>query len=461
MGTVGLGALTSTDVVQTLYLAFLGRPADPAVRDFLVERTDLEDPETVDALARAFAGSEAFRLTEAADYPPALVRAIYAGLFDRDAAPIEIATWTERLDDGLAAADLPRAVLASAGEINREALAAKLFVAEYATDRMADGGWLPGTLTVPTLRGNDALQADLARLDAAHEALSLEQIGASLAGNPLHAARVGTGNTSLMFVTQQHGDEPIGTESAMYLLDFLSQDTELAASLREAVTVTVVPRVNPDGFARWQLETGGQSGLVDPRLNDAGIDLNLSHDPADPADARDAPESAAVNALVERTEPDLVLDYHSQGNYRSEAGLLDTMSVFWPSAPEVDPEVVAASKRAVVAIDEALESDDYDQLTLYPGSDDPGTARNGFALGGTPAVLVEQRFGQEMFQLSQGLDTDYSALVSALTLEGFLSMKGIVEMAARGEIDDLDPALAERIPERIAFAEPYSDDLFA
>src|SRR5918993_2978747 len=159
---------------------------------------------------------------------------------------------------------------------------AKLFTADYFTDGTERGEYVPDALTFPELRGNVELHADLAALDTGYETLSLAVAGESLDGNPLYAATVGTGDSSLLFITQQHGDEPIGTEAAMYFLDFLAGDTELARSLREEVTVTVVPRVNPDGFARWEREVGGERGLVDPRLNNNGIDLNRTYDPAAP-----------------------------------------------------------------------------------------------------------------------------------------------------------------------------------
>ena len=74
---------------------------------------------------------------------------------------------------------------------------------------------------------------------------------------------------------------------------------------------------------------------------------------------------------------------------------------------------------------------------------------NGFALGGTPTVLVEQRFLQEMNELARGLDLDYSALVSALALEGFITMKGLVEAAA-------DAALTADL-DRVGTASPMLD----
>lgn len=66
-----------------------------------------------------------------------------------------------------------------------------------------------------------------------------------------------------------------------------------------------------------------------------------------------------------------------------------------------------------------------------------------------------------MDQLAQGLDLDYSALAAALTLEGWLSMIGVIEFMASGEFDSLDPAIAQQIAERseyVDFADLYSDD---
>jgi predicted deacylase len=452
------------DVVQTLYLSFLGRAADPAARTFLTQFTDLGDPAAVAALGDALVASDEFQNSFAAGSSENYVRSVYFNLFDRNADIEEVAFWTDRLDaQGLDRSDLPAAVLEGARESDLEAYEAKLFIADYVTDQTERGGWVPDALTFPALRGNEELWADLNALDAQYDTLALEVVGQSLNARPLYAATVGTGEAKLLFITQQHGDEPIGTEAAMYFLDFLAGDTALAQSLRGEVTVTVVPRVNPDGFARWEREVGGERGLVDPRLNDNEIDLNRTYDPAAPVGADVAPEAVAVRELVARLGPDYLFDYHGQGNYRDAEGELDTMSVLWPTNTGVDPAVVDASKRAIAAIVGSLEESDYDQLTLYPGADTATIARNGFGLSGTPTVLVEQRFGQEMTELARGLDLDYSALISALALEGFITMQGLVEASADGSIGTLDPAIADQVPQRspsITYAELYSDDRY-
>jgi murein tripeptide amidase MpaA len=387
---------------------------------------------------------------------------VFQNLFDRGASEEEVARWTAALDGReVSREDLPSAVLEAARESDIEAYEAKLFIADYFTDQMAEGGYLPDTLTIPGLTSNEDLYAELTRLDAEFDTLSLRNIGQSLDQRPLFAATVGTGERELLFITQQHGDEPIGTEAALWLLEFLSEDTAAARELREQVTVTIVPRVNPDGFARWEREYAGERDILDPRVNNEGIDLNRTYDPSVEPDRTRAPESAAIRDLVAALDPDLVLDYHGQGNYRDAEGDLDTMSVLWPTNPGVDPAIVEASKRAVAVIAQSLEPYEHDQLTLYPGADNPAIARNGFSLAGVPGVLVEQRFSQEMFELSRGLDLDYSALISALALEGFITMKALVEAAADGSLDTVDPMLAEAIPQRspsIRYENLYSDD---
>ncbi len=54
------------DVVQTLYLSFLGRAADPAARSFLTQFVDLGDPAAVAALGDALLSSQEFQASFAA-----------------------------------------------------------------------------------------------------------------------------------------------------------------------------------------------------------------------------------------------------------------------------------------------------------------------------------------------------------------------------------------------------------
>ncbi|WP_420392000.1 M14 family zinc carboxypeptidase [Acuticoccus sp.] len=449
----GLDAPTA---VQTVHLALFGDEVPLAELDFLTENANLGRLAAVRSLADAYIAGDDFQESYAGSGPEAFVRALFFNLFDRNASIREAERWTTRLENGLDDAKLLFRVLNNASEADLEAWRSKLFIADYFTEQEAVDGYVPDQLTFQELTPNAELYAELEELDERSDDLSLEVIGASLDGRPLYAATVGTGATKVLFITQQHGDEPIGTESALYLLDFLTGDSELAQQIRSELTVVVVPRVNPDGFERLEQEIGGVRGLVDPRLNDNAQDLNRTYDPDDPFSVSFAPESVAVRRLAEALDPDLLLDYHGQGNYRTDDGDLVTLSVLWPTNEGVDPAVVEDAKKAVAAIVQSVEGNGFSEITLYPGSDNPAIARNGFSLRDVPTILVEQRFGSETFALSRGLDLDYSALISALALEGFITMKGLLETIAEGEFEALDTAVADALPERPPFL-PYGD----
>jgi predicted deacylase len=59
---------------------------------------------------------------------------------------------------------------------------------------------------------------------------------------------IGTGPTAVMIVAQQHGDEMETSDSAVNLVRTLSNNSMESKTIRAALTVVVVPRVNVDGF---------------------------------------------------------------------------------------------------------------------------------------------------------------------------------------------------------------------
>lgn len=449
--------------VQTINLAFLGDPVEAPWLEFLTETSNLNRPNTVLDLTETYYESEEFQESWASRNDEALVRTVIYNLFDRNATEKEVDRWSDKLDAGMDESQLMWRILGRASEQDMESYEAKLFIADYATEQAAKDEWTPDELTFTSLYSNPELYSALHKLADDNDEMTLEQYGESVKGNPLYAATVGEGEKSVVFMTQQHGDEPIGTQAALYLLDFLTSGTDLADQILEEVTITVMPRVNPDGFARWEEAVGGKPGVLDPRVNENGQDLNRTYDPEDPFDPDYAPESNAVIDLVTALDPDLFFDYHGQGNYRSEDGKLDTMSVLWPTNENASADVVADAQRAVVALVDALDPYDHDQVTVYPGGSGANIGRNGFSLRDIPTVLVEQRFSQEMGMLQEGLDTDYSALISALALEGFITMKGVLEAMSDGSFEDIDPTEVADIPDRspsVRFDDLYGDDEF-
>lgn len=327
-----------------------------------------------------------------------------------------------------------RQVLASAAALPALVVAS----GAHASETVPGGPWVQDgePLRLEGMLDNEQLYARLEGLAARRGGvLDLSVLGRSLEGRPIYRASVGSGPRSLALVTQQHGDEPVGTEAAVALLDRLSGGSPAAAAAREAVTVHVVPRVNPDGFQRW-LTPEPYPG-EDPRRNAAGLDLNREYDPAVPVSA-EAPEAAAVRDFLLGEAPDLVVDYHHQVSYRTADGELVTMSVLWATVDGVDQDVVDTGRRAAVVAASSLASFGRATVTRYPESSTRSVARNGLALAGVPALLVEQRGQNEVGQKSLG----------AFTAEALRTMDGLVRSLTDGSFDAVDPADADLLPAR-------------
>lgn len=98
-------------------------------------------------------------------------------------------------------------------------------------------------------RTNEQLTADLKRLDADSDRIGLREIGQSAGrDDPIHEVTIGDGSTNVHLITQIHGDEPVGTEAALLELRRLAEgDSEEVHEVLDELTLTVIPRVNPDG----------------------------------------------------------------------------------------------------------------------------------------------------------------------------------------------------------------------
>lgn len=288
--------------------------------------------------------------------------------------------------------------------------------------------------------------------------ISVETIGQSNEGRDLFLATVGEGDTDVAFVTQQHGNEPTGTEAVLtHLLHYLGSGSEQANEILEELTVHVVPRVNvdgaePDRFQRYNVDPDAPArdtgeGFFTSSSEGVGWDINRYHDPEweesrlyrnhpDEYPENPVPEAAAVQGAVEGIDPLWVADVHNQGTYRDDDGDMINASIFWPINPNVDEEAVNLSKQLCRVMYDHLQQFGYANVTQYPGGTYRGIARNGYGLRGYGSVLIELRAG--VGQKSQGYR-------NRMALEHMVSM---LESTADGSLFEVDPDSAEEIPER-------------
>jgi len=266
--------------------------------------------------------------------------------------------------------------------------------------------------------------------------VALEVVGRSNEGRDLYLARVGTGATKVLYITQQHGNEPLGTEAALQLLQRAGKGGAGWDAILREITLLVVPKVNPDGAERFQRENHDPDCAGAFCTPGVGFDVNRWHDPAVAPENNPVPEAAAVQRVFARYQPAFVVDYHHQGSYVSDDGDLITASIFWPNAAGVPASALTLSRQVCVVIWDTMSHYGFAEISQYPGTLPRGIARNAYGLRGAGSVLVE--FRGDIGQKSAGM----------LVRTAYTIMGAVAESVAEGTVYLQDPARASLIPLR-------------
>ncbi len=262
----------------------------------------------------------------------------------------------------------------------------------------------------------------------------LGEIGRSNEGRPLRLASVGRGPTRLLYVTQQHGDEPLGTPAAIQALWVLGvPQSAWHRWLLSRLTIDIVVQANPDGAVRDQRYNHDPSATGDYSEPGVGYDINRFHNPfvAD----NPVPESRAMLGFWRSTRPSIVVDYHMQGRYLQPDGRETTASMLWPTTPLASPSAVTRGRQLAVRNYQAMTYLAGANVTRYPGGEYEGIARNAYGVLGSASLLVE-------------LSNLPSSQVPAQIRTAFVSMIATAQGAADRTLWRIDPARADTIPAR-------------
>jgi hypothetical protein len=234
------------------------------------------------------------------------------------------------------------------------------------------------------------------------ELFRIEEVGRSVEDRSIHHVQVGSGPRHVMLWSQMHGDEPTATTALFELLEYLRRYRQepRVEQLLSALTVHVVPLLNPDGAERFQ------------RINAQGIDINRD------ALMLQTPEGRTLKALRDRLQPSLGFNLHNQ-DWRtavSKTGKPASISLLAPAFDEArsdNPGRVLAKKVCAV-IREALEPLVPGQIGRYSDAFEPRAFGDNMGRWGTPAVLIET--GPWPGRETEGplLRLNFVALVSAL-----------------------------------------------
>jgi hypothetical protein len=205
----------------------------------------------------------------------------------------------------------------------------------------------------------------------------VEIIGKSMLGRDLRAITFGTGPTKVMMWSQMHGDEATAT---MALADILAWMTASGSDgvrdrIANALTVVMIPMLNPDGAERFQRE------------NAVGVDINR--------DARrlSTSEAKALKAEFDRFKPDFGFNLHDQ-NARTRVGRTGPQAAIALLAPATDSSRAWGPNRARARLVAAGLVRDFDsqlpgRVSKYDDTFNPRAFGDLMASWGASTVLIE------------------------------------------------------------------------
>ena len=247
------------------------------------------------------------------------------------------------------------------------------------------------TINTSILRTYNEVADYLKDQDAKQPQMELEVIGQSVKGRDLFLAKYvqNPGNPTILFLTQQHGNEQLTTEGALEFIKHLGN--EKTKNVLDGVNILIVPMLNADGamgdvdFSPDDYVASGDRHLT--RYNANGVDLNRDHV------TKIEPETRALHEnVLSKDNVDYMIDLHHQGANNERDGELVSGSILYPTTPNVDPVVLDGSKKLGAVVFDAVDSTGWGHLGKYSGGSAETISRNGIAVEyGISTLLFEMR----------------------------------------------------------------------
>ncbi|WP_261134868.1 M14 family metallopeptidase [Bacillus sp. Marseille-Q3570] len=301
------------------------------------------------------------------------------------------------------------------------------------------------TIKNERLHTYEEMVAFLEKQDKKSEALTVESYGKSVKDRDLYLAKFISNpeNPTILFLTQQHGNETLTTEGALKMIQHLTSNGKGVQDILEKVNVLIAPRLNVDGaegdvnFSLEDYVSGTHT-----RYNANEVDLNRDHV------AKEQPETQAFHEFVlQKYQPDYMIDLHHQGTQTTlgDSDELVSGSILYPTNENVSADVVEKSKKLGSVVYEAVEAKGYGTLSKYVGGTAPTIGRNGIALEyGISTLLMEMRGMADHY---------YEPYVLGQKSNGYLIQQAVVAMDAAlkaiadGSIETADTSFWDTLPE--------------
>ncbi|MBW3113700.1 carboxypeptidase [Bacillus sp. MCCB 382] len=333
------------------------------------------------------------------------------------------------------------------GTLSSALLASGIAFSTPGVNVLADGPDYKGNETIKNerLHNYEEMVSMLQHLDHKSDALTLEVYGQSVKGRELYLAKFGHNeeNPTVLYLTQQHGNEALTTEGALQFIKHLTSNSKEVKEMLENVNILVAPRLNVDGaegdvdFSLDDYVAGTHT-----RYNANEVDLNRDH-----VD-RNQPETKALHEnVLQKYKPDYMIDLHHQG---AETTLGDTDelvsgSILYPTNENVDPEVVEKSKQLGAVLYNTVEARGFGILSKYIGGSAPTISRNGLAVEyGIATLLFEMRGMADHYREDYVLGQKSNGY---LIKQAVISLDATAKAIADGSIEEADTSFWDTLPE--------------
>jgi len=201
--------------------------------------------------------------------------------------------------------------------------------------------------------------------------------GKSAEGRAIPLLKFGSGATKVLLWSQMHGDEPTATMALVDILNFFAQAPGHPAvkTIREKLTLLVIPMLNPDGAERFQRRTA------------QSIDMNRD------ALRLDTPEARILQSIQATQKPEFGFNLHDQ-EPRYSVGSSKNVAAIALLAPSVDEAksdtpVRQRAKQVAATFADVMNLFMPGHLARYDDVFEPRAFGENIQKWGTSTVLVE------------------------------------------------------------------------
>jgi murein tripeptide amidase MpaA len=312
---------------------------------------------------------------------------------------------------------------------------------------VGEGPGYGGNETVNTsiLHTYDEMVAELKSQDAKQSALELEVIGKSVKGRDLYLAKYLTdpSKPTILYLTQQHGNEQLTTEGALEFIKHLGSSN--TKGVLDGVNILVLPMMNPDGamgdvnFSLDDYIADGGRHLT--RYNANEVDLNRDHV------TKIQPETRALHQnVMSKYGIDYMIDLHHQGANNERDGELVSGSILYPTTPNVGADVLEGSKKLGAVVFDAVDSTGWGHLGKYIGGSAETISRNGIAVEyGISTLLFEMRGMSDHYNESSVLGQKSNGYLIKQTV---VTLDATARAISDGSIETADTSFWDSLAEQ-------------